>query len=65
MASSNPDEDLLSIASLSATLALKSGTLDLPHMSYSLPLEINSTPEPPLNVILCTTQTSTTSTQPI
>ena len=36
-------------------------------MSDPLPLEINSTPEPTLNVIPCTTQTSTSliSTQPI
>ena len=64
MATSNPDEDLLSsIASLSPPLSLKSGTLDLPNISDSLPLETNSTPEPTLNVIPCTTQTYTISTQ--
>ena len=68
MATFNPDKVLLSsICSLSPPLSLKSGTLDLPHMSDPLPLEFNSTPEPTLNVIPCTTQTSTStiSTQPI
>ena len=56
MAISNPDEDLLSsIAYLSPPLSLKSGTLELPHMSNPLPLELNSTPETTLNVIPCTT----------
>ena len=67
MPTSHTDEDLLpSIASLSPPLSLKSGTLELTHMSDPLPLEINSTPEPILNVIPCTTQTSTStiSTQP-
>ena len=66
MATSNPDEDLLSsIASLSPPLSLKFGNLGLRRISDSLPLEINSTPEPTLNAIPCTTQTSTISTQPI
>ena len=66
MATSNPDEELLSsIASVSTPLSLKSGTLDLPKISDSLPLEISPTPEPTLNVIPCTTQTSTISTQPL
>ena len=62
-ATSNPDEELLSsIASVSTPLSLKSGTLDLPKISDSLPFEINPTSEPTLNVIPRTTQTSTIST---
>ena len=66
MATSNPDDELLSsIASLSPSVSLKSGTFDLPNVSDSLPLEINPTPEPTLNVIPCTTQTTTICTQPL
>ena len=64
MATSNPDEEILSsIASFSPPLSLKAGTLELSNHSDSLPLEINPTPEPTLNVIPCTTQTSTIYTQ--
>ena len=60
MATSNPDEKLLySIASLSLPLSSKSGTLDLPNVSDPLPLDINPTPEPTLNVIPSTTQSTT------
>ena len=66
MATSNPDEELLSsIASLSHPLSLKSGTLDIPNVCDPLPLESNPTPEPTLNVIPCTTQTSNIYTRPL
>ena len=66
MTTSNPDKEFLSsIASLSPPLCLKSGTLDLPNVSDSLPLEINPTPEPTLHAIPFNTQTSTTYTQPL
>ena len=58
MATSNPEEELLSsIVSLSPPLSLKFGTLDLPNDSLSL--HINPTPEPTLNVIPSTTQSTT------
>ena len=60
MATSNPDEALLSsITSLSPPLSPKSGTLNLPSVSDSLPLDINPTPEPTLNVIPSITQSTT------
>ena len=60
MATSNPGEELLSnIASLSPPLSLKSGTLDLPNVNDSLPLDINPTPEPTSKVIPSTTQSTT------
>ena len=60
MATSTPDEELLSsIASLSPPLPLKSGTLDIPNESDSLPLDFNPTPEPTLKFIPPTTQTTT------
>ena len=60
MATSNPDEEFLSsIASLSLPLSLKSGPFDLPNLNDSLPLVINHTPEPTLNVIPSTTQPTT------
>ena len=50
MATINPEEELLSsIASLSPPLSLKSGTLDIPLVTDSLPLDTNTTPEPTLN----------------
>ena len=50
MATINPEEELLSsIASLSPPLSLKSGTLDIPLVNDSLPLDTNTTPEPTLN----------------
>ena len=50
MVTINPDEELLSsIASLSPPLSLKSGTLDLPLVNDSLPLDSNNTPEPTVN----------------
>ena len=50
MATVNPEEELLSsIASLSPPLSLKSGTLDLPLVNDSLPIESNPTPEPIVN----------------
>ena len=59
MSTSNPDEELFSsIASLSPPLSLKSGTLYLPNVSNSFPLDINPTPEPTQNVIPSTTQTT-------
>ena len=66
METSNPDEEFLSsIAFLSPLLFLKSGIPDLPNISDSLPLEINPTPEPTLNALPCSTQTSTIYTQPL
>ena len=60
MATSNPDEELVSsIASLSPPLFLKTGTLDLPNVSDSLPLDINPTHVPILNGIPSTTQPTT------
>ena len=60
MATSNPDDELLSsIASLSPPLSLKSGTLDLSNVNDSLALDINPTPETTLNVIPSTTQSTT------
>ena len=60
MATSNHDESLLSSITLSSPpLSLKSGTLNLPSVSDSLPLDINPTPEPTLNVIPSTTQSTT------
>ena len=50
MVSINPEEELLSsIASLSPPLSLKSGTLDMPLVNDSLPLDTNNTPEPTVN----------------
>ena len=60
MVSLNPEEELLSsIASLSPPLSLKSGTLDMPLVNDSLPLEFNNTPEPTLNANPTTSQTLT------
>ena len=61
MATSNPDEELLSIiASLSPPLSHKFGrTLDLPNVNDSLPLDINPTSERTLNFIPSTTQSTT------
>ena len=60
MASINPEEELLSsIASLSPPLSLKSGTLDIPLVNDSLPLETNNTPEPTLNTNPITSQSLT------
>ena len=60
MATFNPDEELLSsIASLSPPLYLKSGNLVLLNVSDPLPLDINPTPEPTLNVCPSTTQSTT------
>ena len=56
MATSNPDQQLLSSIAFLSPLSLKSGTLDLPNVNDSLPLDINPTPEPTLNVIASTTQ---------
>ena len=50
MVTINPEEELLSsIASLSPPLSLKSGTLDMPLVNDSLPLDTNNTPEPTVN----------------
>ena len=58
MVTINPDEELLSsIAPLSPPLSLKSGTLDLPLVNDSLPLESNTTPEPTVNSNSTTSQT--------
>ena len=60
MASTNPEEELLSsIASLSPPLSLKSGTLDIPLVNDSLPLDTNNTPEPTLNTNPITSQSLT------
>ena len=50
MATMNPEEELMSsIASLSPPLSLKSGTLDIPLVTDSLPPDTTTTPEPTLN----------------
>ena len=60
IATFNPVEKFLSsIVSLSPPLSLKSGTLDLANVNDSLPLDIIHTPEPTLNVIPSTTQSTT------
>ena len=60
MASINPEEELLSsIASLSPPLSLKSGTLDIPLVNDSLPLDTTNTPEPTLNTNPSTSQSLT------
>ena len=60
MVSINPEEKLLSsIASLSPPLSLKSGTLDMPLVNDSLPLDTNNTPEPTVNANSTTSQSLT------
>ena len=50
MATMNPEEEpLSSIASLSPPISFKSGTLDIPLVTDSIPPDTNTTPEPTLN----------------
>ena len=56
----NPEDELLSsIASLSPPLSLKSGTLDMPIVNDSIPLDTTTTPEPTLNTNSTHSQTLT------
>ena len=57
MVTINLGEELLSSnASLSPPLSLKSGTLDMPLVNDSLPLDTNNTPEPTVNGNTTTSQ---------
>ena len=60
MVTINPEEELRSsIASLSTPPSLKSGTLDLPLVNDSLPLDTNNTPKPTVNGNSTTSQSLT------
>ena len=58
MSSSVCDEELSSIASLSPLLSPKSGTLELPHSSDAIKVEVITTPEPTIEIKPSSSNTS-------